>query len=292
MPIQFTIEREGRTFRARADGGSPFFVGFETNYRDKSSAQDFEGLYNVPTKELPKLLYDASAMRPAYGVWADLIAPTARCEGRNFLTLNTYDRAGFTWGFGQFGAHVPDGDFVLFFRDMLGRPEATEYFPNLGIRDGRIVKLELDAAVPMETAQSSQPLMRYLNPSTSAVEDAEVVAGAKLVHWTTNHARARELQVHHMIATFKRLMRAADSRLGLDRKAADLCCVVCDILHQGRAKYKAIGQALGSDDPLDEALKLGSIAYPERVKTLKAALTEAAPVFAGKSWDRASGSFV
>ncbi len=292
MPIHFIIERQGRTFRARADDGTPFFVGFETSYKDKSSGEDFEGLYNVPAKELPKLFYDAAAVRPAFGFWADFIAPTARCEGGNFLTLNTYDRAAFTWGFGQFGAHVPDGDFVVFFRDMLNRPEAADYFPNLRVADGRIVKLEGDAAVPMETAQSTARLMHYLNPTTSAVEDAEVIAAAKLIHWTSRHAAARDLQAHHMVGTFKRLLRRADMRLGLDKRAADICCVVCDILHQGRAKYKTMAQALADSDPLGELLKLGSIAYPERVKTLKAALTAAANEFDGKTWDRASGTFV
>jgi hypothetical protein len=291
MPIHFSIEREGRTFRARADGGTPFFIGFETSYKDKSSGEDFEGLYNVPAKELPKLLYDAAALRPAFGLWADFIAPTARCEGGNYLTLNTYDRAAFTWGFGQFAAHVADGDFVVFFRDMLSRPEASEYFPNLRIADGRIVKIEGDTAVPLETAQSTRRLMRYLNPTTSAVEDAEVIAAAKLIHWTTRIAAARELQAHHMVGTFKRLLRHADARLGLDKRAADICCVICDILHQGRAKYKTMAQALATDEPLDELLKLGSIAYPERIKTLKAGLAAGAGEFAGKTWDRESGTF-
>jgi hypothetical protein len=292
MAIHFSIERDGRTFRARADGGVPFFIGFETSYKDKSSGQDFEGLYNVPAKELPKLLFDAAIVRPAFGFWADFIAPTARCEGGNFLTLNTYDRAAFTWGFGQFGAHVPDGDFVVFFRDMLNRPEALNYFPNLRIVDGRIVKREGETAVPMETAQSTRPLMTYLNPTASAVEDAEVIAAAKLIHWTTNHEAARDLQAHHMVGGFKRLLRQADTRLALDGRAADICCVICDILHQGRAKYKTMAQALASSDPLDELLMLGSIAYPERVKTLKAGLAAGAAAFAGKTWDRESGTFV
>lgn len=292
MAIHFSIEREGRTFRARADGGTPFFVGYETSYSDKASGQDFEGLYNVPSKELPKLLYSASDMRPIYGFWADFVAPTARCEGGNFLTLNTYDRAAFTWGFGQFAAHVPDGDFVRFLRDMLNRAESLEYFPNLRVVQGRIVKIEGEKQIPLETAQSTDPLMRYLNPTTTAVEDAEVVAAAKLIHWTTNHVPAREMQAQHMVGTFKRLLREADTRLGLDGRAADICCVVCDIRHQGRAKFKTMAQTLAGANPLSELLKLGSLAYPERIKTLKAALEDGAGAFAGKTWSRAAGDFV
>lgn len=292
MAIGFAIERKGRVFQASADGGAAFFVGRQTSYHDRSANQDFEGLYNVPSKELPKLVYASDAGRDQFAFWADFIEPTAKCEGGNYLTLNTYDRARFTWGFGQFGAHVPDGDFVLFFRDLLGRPEATDYFANLAVKGGRIVKIKSGQATPLESATTTQPLMDYLNPTSAAIEDAEVIAAAKLIHWTTHIKAAQQLQVQHMIGTFKRLMREADTRLNLDRRPADVCCVICDIRHQGRAKYAAMQSALASANPLAALLKLGSISYPERVKTLETALTKAAGVFAGKTWSRSLGAFV
>jgi len=291
MPILFTIQRNGREFRARADGGAAFFVGNQTSYSDKSSGTDFEGLYNVPSQALPRLLYDAAAQRGAHGFWADLIAPTARCEGNNFLTLNTYDRARFTWGFGQFAAHVPDGDFVRYFRDILQRTEVPEYFPNLAVRNGRIVKLSRDLEIPLETASDTRGLMDYLNPTNSAIEDAEVIAAAKLIHWSTQIPAMRDLQVAHMVATFRRLMKESDSRLGLDGRSAAICAVVCDIRHQGRAKYAAMLQALAQPDPLAALLKLGAIAYGTRIKTLRRALTDAEAIFAGKVWNRAQGDF-
>jgi hypothetical protein len=292
MAIDFTIERKGRAFRARADGKAPFFVGNQTQYTDKSTGEDFEGLYNVPSSQLPKLLYAAAEAREVHGFWADLIAPTARCEGGNFLTLNTYDRARFTWGFGQFGAHVPDGDFVHFFRDMLGRPEAPDYFPSLGIRNGCISKVAGGKSEPLEGKQSTSLLMDFLNPSTTAVEDAEVVAAAKLIHWTTEEVGVRELQVLHMVGVFRRLMKESDARLELDGLDADVCCVVCDIRHQGRARYPAMQQALRSKRPLEELLKLGSTAYAERIKTLREALVDAGAVFAGKVYSRSTGEFI
>lgn len=291
MAINFSIERKGRKFSARADGKAPFFVGYQTQYTDKSSKEDFEGLYNVPSRELPELVYDATQGREVHGFWADFIVPTALCEGGNFLTLNTYDRARFTWGFGQFGAHVPDGDFIHFFRDMLGRPEAPDYFPNLVVNDGRISKMTGGRSEPLEDKHSTLPLMNFLNPSTAALEDAEVVAAAKLIHWTTEEAGARELQVLHMTGVFKRLMKEADMRLGLDGLGADVCCVVCDIRHQGRAKYTAMQTALQAKRPLEELLKLGSIAYPERIKTLRAALADAGAIFVGKRFSRSTGEF-
>ena len=291
MALHFTIERSGRIFKARVDGGAAFAVGHQTTYTDKSTGEDFEGLFNVPTSDLPKVMYSANASRAQYGFWADFIAPTASCEGGNYLTLNTYDRARFTWGFGQFGAHVPDGDFILFMHDMLGRPEAATYFPNLRIKDSRIVKVVGDREIPLETSQSTAKLMDFLNPTTTAVEDAEVIAAAKLIHWTTNVKAARDLQDQHMVGVFKRLAREADTRLGLDGNTADICCVICDIRHQGRAKFAAMQAALASSKPLNELLKLGSISYPDRIKSLKKALSDAGPMLTSKVWDRRIGDF-
>lgn len=292
MAITFTIERSGRTFRAKADGGPAFFVGFQTNYTDKSSSTDFEGLYNVPSQALPKLIYAAGQVGGQYGFWADFIEPTARCEGGNYLTLNTYDRARFTWGFGQFGAHVANGDFVRFFRDLLGRPEAADYFPDLKVINGHVTKVTGAGSKPLEGPDGTGPLMDYLNPSTSAVEDAEVIAAAKLIHWTTAVTAARDLQALHMVGAFKRMMAEADNRLGLDGRTADLCLVVCDIRHQGRAKYPAMQAALAASSPLAGLLKLGAISYPDRISTLRKALAAAGSTFTDRTWSHAKGDFV
>ncbi|MDX3965531.1 MAG: hypothetical protein QHD01_02890 [Bradyrhizobium sp.] len=238
------------------------------------------------------MMYKATDYRGLYRFWADLIEPTSKCEGGNFLTLNTYDRARFTWGFGQFGAHVPDGDFVVFFRDMIGRPENADYFPDLAVRNGRVTKISGASPVILESATSTAALMDYLNPSTSAVEDSEVVCAAKLIHWTANVAQARELQVMHMVGVFNRLMREADARLGLDGRGADICLAICDIRHQGRAKYPAIQSALGSSRPLANLLALGSIAYPERCATLKAEIAAKGALLTSKTWSRTNGDFV
>jgi hypothetical protein len=292
MSIHFTIERTDRRFRAKADGGAAFFVGNQTRFHDKPSGEDFEGLFNVPSKELPKLVYKADNVRATYGFWADFIEPTSRCEGGNFLTLNTYDRAKFTWGFAQFGAHVPDGDFVLFFRDMLRLPGAVDYFPELALKNDRINRVVGDRFIPLEDAASTRGLMDFLNPTTSAVEDAEVIAAAKLIHWTTNAVEAQSLQVKHMIAVFKRLVSEADRRLGLDGKTADLCLVICDIRHQGRAKFSAMQNALNAAKPLAELLALGSLTYPDRIKTLTQEVKARQVLLGGKTWNRAAGDFV
>jgi len=292
MAILFTIQRDGRAFQARADGEPAFFVGFQTSFTDKSSGQHFEGLFNVPSSRLQKLVYAPDEVRGTFGFWADFISPTAQCEGGNYLTLNTYDRARFTWGFGQFAAHVPDGDFVGFLRALLQTPEALDYFPDLDIQSGRITKVDGGTSVPLESASSTQPLMDYLNPSSTAVEDAEVLAAAKLMHWTARIPGARALQAQHMVTVFKGHMRQADRFLGLDGRTADICCVISDILHQGRAKFSAMQAALNTANPLQELLKLGSISYPDRIATLKKGLVNAGTLFTGKTWKRASQDFV
>ena len=291
MAISFSIERKDRIFNARADGSSPYFVGIVTRYFDKSSSQNFEGLYNVPTKSLPKLIYSPDDILNTHAFWADFIWPTAQCEGGNYLTLNTYDRARFTWGFGQFAAHVPNGDFVRFMRALLQRPEAGAYFPDLALVEGHIVRMAGGQSSQLEDAHSTAPLMDYLNPSTASVEDAEVLAAARLIHWTTQIPEARALQAEHMVSTFKRLMAETDKRLGLNGRSADICCVICDIRHQGRAKYTAIQAALGSANPYSELLKLGSIAYPERIKTLRKSIDGYGDAFRNRRWNSAAGDF-
>ncbi len=292
MTIAFTIVRTDRTYQARANGGTPFFVGLSTHYTDKKTGESFQGLYNVPARALPKLVYDGAANRQTFGFWADFIGPTSRCEGGNYLTLNTYDRAKFTFGFGQFGAHVPGGDFILYFRDMLARPEAPDYFPNLEVKNGVIVEVTPSGEVPLESATSTKALMDYLNPTTAHIEDDEVIAAAKLIHWTTNNKAAQDLQVFHMIGAFKRLMSSAGRNLNLDGLTADLCLVVCDILHQGRAKYQAMRQALASSNPRNGLLALGSIAYPDRIRTLRAAIKDIEPILMARHWNKAKQDFV
>jgi hypothetical protein len=291
MAIYFKLLRSGNVVRARADGAEPFFVGKITQYTDKKSGADYTGVYNVPSTLLPQLIYRAQDFEAAHGYWAHLIAPTARCEGGNFLTLNTYDRARFTFGFGQFAAHVPDGDFVLFFRDLLARPEATDYFPGLELHQGRIFKRVGDALLPLETSTSTAGLLDLLNPSAATLEDEEQIAGAKFIHWTLQHADVQALQVAHMVATFKRLIRNADTKLNLNGRSAEVAVIVCDILHQGRAKYPAMQQALLSKKPVESLLQLGAVAYPHRLKTLRQALKQAGDLYRSRVWDRASSSF-
>ena len=296
MAIHFDVVRDGKQFSARPDSAAVFAIGSKVRYRNKKTGVERFGLSNdsghFGSAEAKKQLYLASDYTGVYPFWAQFIEPTAICEGQSFISLNTYDRARFTFGFGQFAAHVPDGDFIRWFRDMLQRPEALDYFPNLEVQDGRIVKVEEHKSIPMEDATSTQPLQLYFNPTLDDVEDAEVVAAAKLIHWTNSHPEARLLQVQHMINTARRLTKESDKRLGLDGVGADLCCVVMDVRHQGRAGFDDLQKALLAAKPFEALLEVGGDGEPERVKNLKAALGSRRAELKKRKWSRSMADFV
>lgn len=292
MAIHFEIVREGSNFFARANGGGRFEVGRQVLFRNKRTGEETRGLANNGSKAAKQVAYSAAGYTTTFGFWAEFIEPTALGEGQSFITLNTYDRARFTFGFAQLAAHVADGDFVLWLRDMLGRAEALDYFPNLALYKDRIVKVEEGKRVPLETEDTTRGLMRFLNPSLANVDDDEVIAAAKLIHWTTNHPGTQTLQVQHMVATARRLMEEADRRLGLDGVEATLCCAILDIRHQGRGTFAEMQRALGERNPLDALTEIGAFSYPERVKTLRSALKSRKAKFSAKTWSREDQNFV
>lgn len=289
MAIFFEIRRTGNNFSCTADGGPAFFVGKRVPYGPRI------GLYNIfSSSKLEKLYYAAADFSAGYGFWATFIEPTASVEGGNFLTLNSYDRAAFTFGFGQFAAHVPDGDFVGYFKALLARPEAGDYFPHLGIDKGRICQTDVNPPAPLEDSSSTAKLMTYLNPTPDEVEDAEVIAAAKLIHWTSNHVGAREVQVEHMIGAFKSYVARADKRVGVNGRSAAICCVIGDILHHGRGgkmTWPLIQAALAKGDPLSALLQIGEPPWHGRLVGLKKAI-DARPDFAAMTWSSAAADFV
>jgi len=285
----FKILRTHNDFSCTADGGPAFFVGRRVPY------EGHIGLYNIfGGSPLQKLNYAATDFRAEFAFWADFIEPTALCEGRNFLTLNTYDRACFTFGFAQFAAHVADGDFVQYFRRLLALPSAQAYFPELDLVDGRISKTDVPKPYALEDSVTTAKLMAFLNPSLDEVEDAEVIAAARFIHWTAHEPAAQAIQVSVMIDAFKTFVARADKRVGLQGRSAAICCVIADILHQGRGgkmTWQLVEDALHSAHPLDSLLDIGAHKYAERCKTLGKAISQR-PEFSQRHWDKASASFV
>jgi len=288
MSYRYTIIEEGKNFFATADDQERFYVGTRTQY------EGLIGLFNL-TSKLPNLDFDAANFRSKFEFWSDFIEPTAYCEGRNFLTLNTYDTAAFTFGFGQFAAHVPNGDFVCYFRNLLTFNDAGDYFPELTLRDGRIHAAALPIGESeLENDKSTKALMAYLNPTLHAVEHEEVLAAAKFIHWTHASVDARNAQVSQMIETYRGFMEAAMKKVDMDHRPATQCCVMADILHHGRGGKKAwskIKAALANADPFSALIAIGNPKWAERTAKLRRHI-EANPEFAGKHWGNAKRDFV
>ncbi len=286
MAISFDIIREGRDHWATADGGPRFYVGRRVTYEGRV------GLTNIfPSSALQRLDYDPKNYAGQFGFWAHFLNPTSGCEGRNFLTLNSYDRAAFTFGFGQFAAHVPAGDFVRWFHAMLALPEASAYFPELSLVDGRI---HLAGTGALESASSTAALMAWLNPAPDKVDDAEVRAAARFIHWTANSRPARLAQIAQMIASFRGYLARADRRGLIDAKPAALCCVIADLLHHGRggrAVWTSVANALASANPFDSLIAIGGAQWAERKATLRR-LIMADPQMQDLRWSSAAGGFV
>src|SRR2546425_705153 len=101
-----------------------FIIGYPTRYEGNT------GLFNTTINS--SIVYNPADYSEQSGFWAHFIYPTARAESKgSFFCLNTYDRAKFTFTFMQFAAHVPDGDFVKFFKKLLALPNGADYFPKL-----------------------------------------------------------------------------------------------------------------------------------------------------------------
>lgn len=257
--VSFSLEQTNKYF-GRIDG-KRFFIGSRVPFGS------FKGLMNVVGQSSQR--YNRIDFRDKYGFWADFIHPTAAAEGGFYHTLNTYDRARFTFSFLQFAAHVPNGDFVAYFRALLKLPLATEYFPDLRLENNRIVRLTDEGSVILETDLSTDGLMDYLNPTLREVEDTEIIQAAKLVHWVQNDPLHRQVQIEVGVKNFKSKMVEYAQQYQLDGKTDTICLVICDIRHQGRAKSATIKAALQSPNPLKALLEIGEPKYHERLLVIR-----------------------
>jgi len=293
--IRSTVTDKGKTaYYAKLSGSEEpeFFVGYKTYYK----AQEGYGLYNSTQKS--DLVYKADTYENEFGFFAHFIAPTTKAEsGGSFICLNTYDRAFFTFGFMQFAAHVPNGDFVQFLKKLLALGNAKDYFPRLELTNNRIFYvLDNGTKTQMEFDNTTRPLMEYLNPSLDDIEHQELICSARLVHWATKDKEHRRIQVSNSINLYKDNMIKYHKRLGLDGCPAKVCFMVCDILHQGRGKYDRIANALDTGGNYEKAFlnlcSVGEVNYAERINTLKKEIKamEANGLF-NKTYNAATNSF-
>jgi hypothetical protein len=270
-----------------------FVIGYPTVYDG-----DKTGLYNYGNAQ-PQLVYRHADYSAAHGFWAVFLYPTAMAESKgSYLVLNTYDRAQFTFTFMQFAAHVPNGDFVDFFKQLLALPNGADYFPRLVVQNNRIFYKNANKTLTqLEDDNSTQALMNYLNPGLSEIENQELICAARMIHWATNDPQHRALQVKTAIQLYKDNMVAYDKRFNLDGAPAKVCQVICDIRHQGRGKNDRIAAALATNGNWDKAyanlLTIGESNYKSRIDTVKKTIAslESAGLFT-KKWSRAKGEFV
>lgn len=247
-----------------------FVIGYKTLYDGNF------GLFNTSVDNT--LVYKPEDFENTFGFWAYFIYPTAMAESKgSFFCLNTYDRAKFTFTFMQFAAHVPNGDFVTLFRKLLAMPKGKDYFPKLKLISNRIHYVNTNGTTKqLEDDSSTASLMDYLNPGLSEVETQELICSARFIHWAKNEASHRKCQVETAIELMKNNMRAYHRRFGLNNAPADVCAVICDIRHQGRATNDRIAAALDTNGDYTKALNnlltIGNSNYGERINTVKRTL--------------------
>jgi hypothetical protein len=280
------IVRDGARYYASVDGEPRLFVGTDVRYGNR------RGLMNSVNP--PGARYRPEDYEAAHGAWAWYLHPTIMCESKgHFTCLNTYDRACFTFGHMQLGAHTPNDNFVKFFREILGEPSALEYFPDLAVHDGLICCRNEDDWSPLESAADTANLMAYFNATPYDVDAAEVQRAARMVDWVIRHPAVRDAQVAFSVREQRRKLQAHARKVPLDGVTDKLCLVVLDILHQGRGSYATITRALQADDPFDALLSIGASQFGERIATLRAGIKnlEAAGHVGWNVFDRAVGDF-
>jgi hypothetical protein len=283
------IFQSNHRYSASVDGAPKFPVGNRTPY---------QGMIGITNDGRGSGAQYDPASYASEGHWAPFILPTAVCESAGYMTnINTYDSARFTFGFFQFAAHVPDGDFVRFFRRLLNLPSGKDYFPDLVVQNGRIFRETETGPKQLESAESTSGLMDYLNPSSSSVEDIEVINAAKFIDGANQFSEQRALQANEAINTAKQIMKVSGQRYALDGMIDKVCLVIMDIRHQGRAGSQTIINALQAgntgDAKFNNLLRIGANQYADRIRTLKIQIQKlvTAGVLGTKSYQTARNDF-
>ncbi|TIU86376.1 MAG: hypothetical protein E5W03_09120 [Mesorhizobium sp.] len=139
-------------------------------------------------------------------------------------------------------------------RELLGLSSAAAYFPDLKLVNGRVhqvtssgeVDLEHEEAVPVgsQTEVQIPRFMRYLNPDSYRVDNAEVLTAAKFVHWSLNDPKVIEKTIEVALRIVKRKMNAFAQRYDLFGRRPELAIWVLDMFHQGRGSVSQVKAAL------------------------------------------------
>ncbi|NDY56370.1 peptidoglycan-binding protein [Desulfovibrio sulfodismutans] len=253
-------------------------------------------------------VYDPKDFDASHPGWSAFLHPTILAEsGGYFGRINSYDRAGFTFGCPQFAAHTPGANLILLFRRLLTLPTARSYFPDLSLetdgqgeprvhcldQHGRMQNLETASQVLRPNGRTELQLldfMRYLNANPVEVDQAELLALARLILWCVEDDEARRAQVDLAVTTSQKKLAAAAKKIpDLEGKPWQEACMVFDILHQGRGRYADIAAALEEHDPLEALSRVSIGPLPvQRIKTVRAvmdAITQQGVLNDWSPWD-------
>lgn len=286
------VKKSGKTYTAETASGLQFIIGSATGYTDDMPRL---GLFQGKTSIADSLRFGTYAARDYvadFGAWAHFIEPTLLAEGgARFATLNTYDRAAFTFGAPQLAAHTPDQNFVVYLRALLALPGAALHFPELALRANaagqlRVHRVDGHAAEDLErVVEVVRPngrrenqlarLMVFLNPSATAIDAAELSAAARLMNWLRLDPAAKRLQIQVFVDHARAKLAQAKTRVaGFDGRDWRIALWIMDILHQGRAGFADLSAAQASADPEAALRKLGWPKYRARIEAVERAVAK------------------
>jgi peptidoglycan hydrolase-like protein with peptidoglycan-binding domain len=282
-----SVNKVGKFYRATTTGGFSFIVGSETTFTDDMQRVGlFQGSSSI-ADSLQFGVYSAADF-PGYGQWANFIEPTLNAEGgARFATLNSYDRAAFTFGAPQFAAHTPDENLVVYLRKLLTLPNAQAYFPDLLLQKNAGGKTTIHQSTAMGTKDLEQVVevirpngkkerqipgfMQYLNDDPKAVGKRELIAAARLMLWLKQDQQAAALQIEVFIDTIKAKLAEAKQKVpAFTGQNWEIALWIMDIRHQGRGSFLEIGSALNQSDPAAALRKIGFPKYKTRIDTVSA----------------------
>jgi|GEM_PF-761584 len=283
------VQRE-RSFYATTASGFTFMVGTATHFTDDMNRTGlFQGSRAIRDSLTAFGDYQAEHFVASFGKWAHFIEPTLKAEGGGrFATLNTYDRAAFTFGAPQFAAHTPGDNLILYLRALLDLPGANQHFPELSLRAnaagkqtlhlnkrGTFVDLEQASVVTRPNGKKETQLaalMKYLNNSPTDIDAAELSAAARLMNWLRTDPQAKALQIGLFIDNAKQKLDKAKLKVGFSGNDWHTALWIMDILHQGRGRYDEIATALLANDAQAALKKIGWPTYKTRIKTVETAV--------------------
>jgi hypothetical protein len=282
------ITPSGRNFHAKTRSGFSFVVGTRVSFTDDMNRV---GLFQKGVSHTDSLqfgIYKAADFVAPFKQWAHFIEPTLTAEGGGrFATINSYDRAAFTFGAPQLAAHTPGDNFIIYLRELLALPNAGAHFPELSLRNNaagkKTVHLDKNGSFKdlEEVVLVTRPngrrenqlahLMAYLNSSATAVDSAELLATARLMNWLRTDPQCKELQIKIFIMQAQsKLKRAKTKVAGFDGNDWKIALWIMDIIHQGRGTFDEMSAALAGANPVARLARIGHPKYKTRIDTVSA----------------------